>query len=88
MLMDSIAFTVSTIGNYIVLLSLFIYIYALLGMQQFAGKLKFNEDGEHDLKNGTSPRANFDTLLWSSVTIFQILIGDNWNTVMYDCILA
>lgn len=32
-LLDSIAFTISTIGNYIVLLSLFIYIYALLGMQ-------------------------------------------------------
>jgi hypothetical protein len=30
------------------------------------------------------PRANFDTFLWSFVTIFQILSGENWNTVMYD----
>jgi len=31
-LMDSIAFTVTSIGNYSVLLGLFIYVYALLGM--------------------------------------------------------
>eukprot|EP00397_Hematodinium_sp_SG-2012_P000464 GEMP01000464.1.p1 GENE.GEMP01000464.1~~GEMP01000464.1.p1 ORF type:complete len:1850 (+),score=300.04 GEMP01000464.1:241-5790(+) len=30
------------------------------------------------------PRAHFDTFLWSFVTVFQILTGENWNTVMYD----
>merc|ERR1719326_2825660 len=30
------------------------------------------------------PRAHFDTFLWSIVTIFQILSGENWNVVMYD----
>jgi hypothetical protein len=30
------------------------------------------------------PRAHFDTFLWAFVTIFQILSGENWNTVMYD----
>lgn len=29
-------------------------------------------------------RANFDNILWSLVTIFQILTGENWNLVMYD----
>ncbi|CAE7614492.1 Cacna1s, partial [Symbiodinium sp. CCMP2456] len=29
------------------------------------------------------PRANFDTFLWALVTIFQIMTGENWNTVMY-----
>ena len=43
-LIDSIAFTVTTIGNYFVLLILFIYVYALLGMQFFAGELIFNPD--------------------------------------------
>jgi len=36
-LIDSIGFTISTIGNYVVLLILFIYVFALLGMQFFAG---------------------------------------------------
>ena len=85
-LIDSIIFTVSTIGNYVVLLILFIYVYALLGMQFFAGRLKFNkESGLYD-ENGEVPRANFDSLLWACMTIFQILMGDNWNAIMYDCI--
>ena len=29
------------------------------------------------------PRANFDTFLWSLVSIFQIMTGENWNTIMY-----
>uniref|UniRef100_A0A7S2FHT8 Ion transport domain-containing protein n=1 Tax=Octactis speculum TaxID=3111310 RepID=A0A7S2FHT8_9STRA len=30
------------------------------------------------------PRGHFDTLWWGFVTIFQILSGENWNSVMYD----
>ena len=29
-------------------------------------------------------RHNFDTFFWAFITIFQILTGENWNTVMYD----
>ena len=29
-------------------------------------------------------RHNFDTFFWATITIFQILTGENWNTVMYD----
>ncbi|CAI2381758.1 unnamed protein product [Moneuplotes crassus] len=87
-LLDSITMTVGSIGNYVVLLVLFIYIYALLGMQFFAGKLKFDEDGNHDTVNGTSIRENFDNIGWSFLTIFKILIGDNWNVIMYDCMRA
>ena len=31
-----------------------------------------------------SPRANFDSLMWASLTVFEIMIGENWNGVMYD----
>ncbi len=47
LLIDSIAHTITAIGNFTVLLGLFIYVYALLGMQFFAGKLRFNKDGSH-----------------------------------------
>jgi hypothetical protein len=36
------------------------------------------------LDSGQVPRNNFDTLLWSAVTVFQIITGENWNSVMYD----
>mmetsp|Transcript_35025 Transcript_35025/g.89980 ORF Transcript_35025/g.89980 Transcript_35025/m.89980 type:complete len:1901 (+) Transcript_35025:285-5987(+) len=30
------------------------------------------------------PRANFDTFTWGFVTVFQIMTGENWNTIMYS----
>jgi voltage-dependent calcium channel L type alpha-1D len=47
-LLDSIAHTIAAIGNFTILLVLFIYVYSLLGMQFFAGELRFNKDGEYD----------------------------------------
>jgi len=34
------------------------------------------------------PRHNFDNIGWSLITIFQILTGENWNSVMYDGMYA
>jgi hypothetical protein len=44
-LVDSIVHTIAAIGNFLVLLSIFIYVFALLGMSNFAGKFKFDEKG-------------------------------------------
>ena len=59
-LIGSITFTLTTIGDYVILLLLFMYVFALLGMSFFAGSVKFNEDDKLDLVNGVPPRANFD----------------------------
>ena len=70
-LIDSITFTVTTIGDYVVLLILFIYVFSLLGMSFYAGKVKFDEDTDRlDLENGKSTRTNFDGLGWTVITIF------------------
>jgi len=29
------------------------------------------------------PRAHFDTFPWGVVTVFQVMSGENWNTIMY-----
>ena len=50
-LLDSIIFTVTSIKDYSILLSLFIYVFALLGMSIYAGLVKFDEEGLPD-KNG------------------------------------
>ena len=70
LLIDSIAHTIAAIGNFTILLALFIYVYALLGMQFFANKLKFDKFGNLDMENGELPRANFDQPVWAFVTIF------------------
>lgn len=41
-LIDSISFTLRSIADYAVLLSLFIYVFALLGATFFAGNVKLN----------------------------------------------
>ncbi len=71
--------TLSNLGNFAFIVLLVVFIYALLGMDLFGGNFNF-ADGR--------PRHNFDTLLWSITTVFQILTGEDWNAVMYDGIRA
>ena len=48
--------------------------------------MKFDaETGQPDLENGISPRNNFDDLMWALVVVFQVMLGEKWNTIMYDC---
>lgn len=82
-LLDSIQFTLTTIGDYVILLLLFIYVFALIGMSFFAGQMKFDENDKVDHKNGQSPRTSFDNLGWAIITIFQVLLGESWNEIMY-----
>lgn len=82
-LLDSIAFTLVTIKDYTVLLALFIYVFALLGMSFFAEKVKFNDDDIWD-QNGEAPRNNFDTIGNAALLVFEIMVCDNWTTMMYN----
>lgn len=83
-MLDSLGKTITSIGNYVILLGLFMYVFALMGMQFFAGKLKFDENDQPD-PNGTDRRYNFNTIWNAFILIFELLIGDNWNDVLYDC---
>jgi hypothetical protein len=76
-LLDSIIFTISTIGPYVVFLFFFMYIFALLGLSLYSGKIKI--DGE-------SPRENFDTLSNAFLTIFICFLGAAWTDVMFTVI--
>ncbi|KAE8987435.1 hypothetical protein PR003_g23494, partial [Phytophthora rubi] len=91
-LLGMITKAVASIGNFAVLLFLFLYIFALMGMQFFANTMRFDDHGyptPHNVDafwNGTVPRSNFDTLPWSIATVFQVVTGDNWSAVLYDAI--
>lgn len=75
-LVSSLLNSLRSIMSLLLLLFLFIVIFALLGMQVFGGKFNFNP-------KSPKPRANFDTFVQSLLTVFQILTGEDWNTVMY-----
>ncbi|TMW68744.1 hypothetical protein Poli38472_006212 [Pythium oligandrum] len=86
-LLATIVSTIQEIGNFSVLLLLFMYIYALIGMQVFGNRFRFDEYGypvSHTESAAYIPRANFDTILWSMVTIFQVLTGENWTNMLFD----
>jgi len=84
--MDSIAFTMTTISDYVILLCLFIYVFSLLGMSFFAGTMRFDEHDKYNPDDGVAPRANFDEVHWAIITIFQVLLGEGWNEIMYSVI--
>ncbi len=83
--------TVADVKWFLILLVLFIYIFALVGMEFFANRFRFDSHGFHvpltnrPLFDATPPeRHNFDSIVWAVTTVFQILSGENWNVVMYD----
>ncbi|KAJ7340397.1 Voltage-dependent T-type calcium channel subunit alpha-1G [Desmophyllum pertusum] len=72
--------TMTSVMTFFVLLLLFMFAFAILGMNLFGGKFKFeNEEGKQ-----VTSRSNFDNFLWAMMSVFQILTQENWNQVMYD----
>jgi hypothetical protein len=60
------------------------YIYALLGLELFAYKAKFDSDHKVDILNGEPPINNFDTFFHSFLTVFVILTNDGWTGIYFD----
>ncbi|XP_075435942.1 voltage-dependent T-type calcium channel subunit alpha-1G isoform X3 [Ascaphus truei] len=71
--------TMDNVATFCMLLMLFIFIFSILGMHLFGCKFASEKDGD------TYPdRKNFDSLLWATVTVFQILTQEDWNKVLYN----
>ncbi|KAF7658265.1 hypothetical protein LDENG_00014960 [Lucifuga dentata] len=79
-LVASLLNSMKSIASLLLLLFLFIIIFSLLGMQLFGGKFNFDET--------VTKRSTFDNFPQALITVFQILTGEDWNTVMYDGIMA
>lgn len=93
-LLDLIAKTAVQMSNFMVLFLIFIYIYALMGMQFFGARMHFDdlgyrveitEGGNRDAWEAAEvPRMNFDTIQWAAATVFLCLTGEDWHEIMYD----
>ncbi|XP_022780550.1 voltage-dependent N-type calcium channel subunit alpha-1B-like isoform X2 [Stylophora pistillata] len=77
-LATSLVSSIKSIVSLIFLLFLFILIAALLGMQIFGGKFTEEE----------IPKTNFDNFQNAMLAVFQILTGEDWNSVMYSGVIA
>ena len=76
--------TLRDISTFSVLLFIFIFIYALLGLEVFAFQAKFNSNDELDMKDGSPPEINFDGFIQSFSTVFIVLTNDSWSTIFFD----
>ncbi|CAK4082357.1 unnamed protein product [Aphanomyces euteiches] len=88
-LMLAIARTMSEFLNFIFFLVVFVYVFALMGMELFANKFYFDSANRPIQNNGSLPllwrhRSHFDTIDAALFTVFQIITYDNWPSIMYD----
>ncbi|XP_067324071.1 voltage-dependent L-type calcium channel subunit alpha-1S isoform X2 [Anolis sagrei] len=79
-LVASLLNSVRSIASLLTLLFLFISIFALLGMQLFGGKFDFDDE---EIR-----RSTFDNFPQALITVFQVLTGEDWTSVMYNGILS
>lgn len=95
-LLETLHKTLLDIGNFGLLLLLFMYIYVLIGLQFFANRFHFDDDGhvigigEEGYDTADVPRSNFDTLLNAFVTIFEAsgVLGAAGGSVLMSCMVV
>jgi hypothetical protein len=65
-------------------MSIFFIIFMVLGMEFFSFNTFYDENGMIVDDGATPPERNFDNIFNAFVTVFSVMIGDNWNNLMYD----
>jgi hypothetical protein len=84
-LIETLGRTLVDIATFSILLFLFIFTFALLGLEHFSHRAKFKEDSDIiDNLNGISPRYNFDKFFDSFTTVFILLTNDGMSTIFYN----
>ena len=70
----------SDIINFSIVAVLFVFMFAIIGMELFANEIKFNKNDEKD-PNGFTPRVmNFDDLAHALLSALSLQNGDGWTT--------
>jgi voltage-dependent calcium channel L type alpha-1D len=86
--------SIKDVSTFSILLLIIMLIFLLLGSELFAHRIEFktreqteavkfvNQTGDHE--HSETPRTNFDTPALGFITIFLVIVGDDWNRIMYD----
>ena len=86
-ILAKILVTIKDVSIFTLLLTMFMIIFSLLGMELFGYKVLFFDDlamrpDDSDYGLALPPRPNFDNLGMSITSIFAVAIGDDWNYFM------
>lgn len=87
-----VAKTLMDLSTYMILLMVLILIYTVAGLQFFANRFRFDENGEAITKIYTDEwktapdvaRYNFDDFSSSFASVFQVITTENWNDILYN----
>jgi len=92
--LKTIGNTLVKISSFTILLMLFMFMYAMLGMELFANKLRFDRSNKpvnyyDPLNNNTSkhfsiPDSNFDSFLNAVLSVFIVIANDGWTVIYFD----
>lgn len=84
-LVATIVFSIGNVSNAVVVLGIIMFIFTLLGMQLVGGQYDaLVAAGIMDAK----PRTHWDTFWWAFVSTFQVITGENWNSVLGEAYAA
>lgn len=77
----NMAYTASNSLPFLLLTTIFLFVFAIGGMTFLGGKLK-----EIDPLTGLEVpvRANFDSFYWAVISVFRIMTLDDWDDDMYE----
>ena len=87
--MEVLVYALPDVGNFSILLMLFTFMFAILGMFLFGARLK--EDVDPTCTSNctqTDARSNFNNLYWSFITVFQILTIERFYDIMENAVRA
>jgi len=86
--------TISNVGSFGILLSIFIFMYAILGMEVLSYKVRLNRFDKpvpYFITNNTDvsekfsvPDSNFDTFMNAVTSVFIVLANDGWTTIYFN----
>jgi len=97
-LLKAMVSTGASLRYWALLFVLVLYIFTLMWVSFFARRFHFEDPetfaavsadqgeawcGGEEGNQDCIPRAHFDTTFWAIATIFQVMTGENWNTIMY-----
>ena len=91
---NTVAETITKVSSFTVLLALFIFMFAILGMEVFANDVRFDfhnksvpyfAENVQDISAKFSvPDSNFDDIYNATLSVFIVLANDGWTTIYFD----
>ena len=86
--------TINNVGSFGILLSIFIFMYAILGMEMLSYKLRvtrydtpvpyFTTNNPDVSEKYSIPDSNFDSFINAVISVFIVLANDGWTTIYFN----